>query len=1038
MAFTQKITDIITKIDQGIIVTETELERSLLNIVEEELKSKGLTLTVEQQRKIIRGKSDARIGGLVFEFKKPQINQLSDKKKQVFDYIDEYRQQGILLRGILTNGRSILFIDENKQIVEEGDLEDNVWMLEAWVSTLSMKVASPTDLKNALGPTSSIGKAFVRLLSEIFQDHSSEPSTKECYDVWNGVYGCATNLDDKAVDGVRAFASNSLGIQLRTENDVRVFLFVVQTYLSVLMKLLVAEVAIQRSVIPAASLEELLGDDTTSGYQKLSERIPFLSRVFEYDTFYWFSDLANRYSHLSNAIGQFLSDMSRTLGIMDFSEVTTDLVKHIYQEFFDGATRRALGEFYTPDALVHEVLDSVGYSGEKVLSSTLLDPACGSGTFLVTAISRFIDSYDGENIKKPEALKRITDQIMGIDIHPFAVAMAKVNYLLALGRLIDPSVRRELKTLPIPVFWGDSLATASSKIQFAGTAQVKTFEVSVPVLGTFTLPDPNEIDWDRLIDTAIAAVKGKWSTDKYLAGFPEESRLPYKDVLTAFLKVFVERETKGQDGRWLSPLRNFIVVDKMKGRCDFVVGNPPWVRIHNINEDIRKELFARFDVYNQNAKKGKTIGWKPKLRYTKVPFPQQIDYCMAFVEAGLAYLREGGTLGLVLTAKITSALYANLLRKLLIEKTRILKIFDHTPTKHVYFQEAMNSPLVIAVAKNPPEENKVDICVETSKMLRWQLGQKLLPIVSKDAESPWCLAPPKLSAAFKRMEEKGTRFGDVLVAHMGVKTADNGVFLVKSFADTATPGIVTIENEDGEKANIEQSLLRPVLRGEGVVAWDFSPKGYLVWTHDDDSADVKPTLPHNAAEYFLDRKKRLQRRADQKKKVPIWGVFRTSRFKMKEKVAWQEISKMMEAVVVPCDFRDPLLGKTRLIVLQTVYFAACAKMMNLALAALLNSTWARSFFSSFAPRERGYPPRFRHFSWTVGILPLPRPLAEENAQDTHVMRLVELSKRMHKCKGENQELANEIDAVVAQMYGEEPSLTDELKEYLSSRGIPTA
>jgi hypothetical protein len=54
------------------------------------------------------------------------------------------------------------------------------------------------------------------------------------------------------------------------------------------MKLLVAEVAIQRSVIPAASLEELLGDDTTSGYQKLSERIPFLSRVFEYDTFYWF------------------------------------------------------------------------------------------------------------------------------------------------------------------------------------------------------------------------------------------------------------------------------------------------------------------------------------------------------------------------------------------------------------------------------------------------------------------------------------------------------------------------------------------------------------------------------------------------------------------------------------------------------------------------------------------------------------------------------------------------------------------------------
>ncbi len=152
-------------------MTERELERAFLNAVEGHLNSLNLSPTIEQQRKVVRGRSDARIGGLVFEFKRPirSLQSLLGSKGQVDDYIDQYRRNNTLLRGILTDGVSIVFVDEGKRLVEKGKLEKNIWMLEAWVAALGMKVASPTDLRDSLGPTSSVGKALIKELYEGYE-----------------------------------------------------------------------------------------------------------------------------------------------------------------------------------------------------------------------------------------------------------------------------------------------------------------------------------------------------------------------------------------------------------------------------------------------------------------------------------------------------------------------------------------------------------------------------------------------------------------------------------------------------------------------------------------------------------------------------------------------------------------------------------------------------------------------------------------------------------------------------------------------------
>jgi len=96
----------------------------------------------------------------------------------------------------------------------------------------------------------------------------------------------------------------------------------------------------------------------------------------------------------------------------------------------------------------------------------------------------------------------------------------------------------------------------------------------------------------------------------------------------------------------------------------------------------------------------------------------------------------------------------------------------------------------------------------------------------------------------------------------------------------------------------------------------------------------------------------------------------------------------------------------------------------------------RAFISSFSLREMGQPPRFRHISWTVGLIPLPTDFTKRKIS-IPLKKIIQISKEMHACKGENRSLAEELDRQVAELY----DLSDEeltyLNQYLYDLGIPT-
>jgi len=166
--------------------------------------------------------------------------------------------------------------------------------------------------------------------------------------------------------------------------------------------------------------------------------------------------------------------MLRRLSHYQFESVDVDIWRNIYENYLPADERQRLGGFYTPDELINLVLDLDGYEAEAegLCQLSYIDPACGSGAFVTTALSRLLAHLDldlpchKELTKKGEPawktaekkLKLVGQLLHGIDLHPFASFLTTLNVLFmvlplyATARKQDPDF-----TVDIHVFSADGL-----------------------------------------------------------------------------------------------------------------------------------------------------------------------------------------------------------------------------------------------------------------------------------------------------------------------------------------------------------------------------------------------------------------------------------------------------------------------------------------------------------------------------------------------------------------------------------------------------
>jgi len=178
--------------------------------------------------------------------------------------------------------------------------------------------------------------------------------------------------------------------------DPAILHFALQTYYALVVKSLAAQ-----RLDPPTSIEVIQNGEhfRANGIQNFTSP----------DAYSWHVTSNIDIAPLLDAVAQF-----------DFEDTQPDVLKALYQDLFPSKLRHALGEHYTPDWLANLTLDRVGFTGE----GKVLDPACGSGTFLVLALQRL----------QTAGVSNPLEHLAGIDVNPLACLAARANLLLALGK----------------------------------------------------------------------------------------------------------------------------------------------------------------------------------------------------------------------------------------------------------------------------------------------------------------------------------------------------------------------------------------------------------------------------------------------------------------------------------------------------------------------------------------------------------------------------------------------------------------------------
>ncbi|MEM3667929.1 MAG: N-6 DNA methylase, partial [Thermoplasmatales archaeon] len=1006
-----------------------------------------------------------------FEKGKEQI------KKYIAEEAVEPRYYGRYF-GVLLDGKKISFIRFRKNEWEEQDepLEVNAQTVQRLLEAIRGLRRKPIDAELLLqdfGPKSEVSKETILNLYNALSNPKS-PRTMILYNDWKRVFSQVCAYSPEKLMGLIDYYD----LKGKKEADVEKLMFAVHTYYTTLMKLLTSEIVtlFTDSILYSylKRLEEAYYKGKNEFLKELEDleeggifRQVGIKNLFEADYFAWYLDEKN--DEIVNSIFEIIKKL------LDYEPATVeltpervkDLFKRLYQNLVPRDIRHKLGEYFTPDWLAELLLDEVGYYGNPDLK--IMDPACGSGTFLVLAIKR-INNYAEEHfVDKRTLLQKICNNVKGVDLNPLAVLASKANYLIALADLLR---YRPSEGIEIPVYLADSILV-SRKATYTGKWEVclNTSE------GEFRLP--HEVIDKNLLHTVLSlieeCVKNKYSEKdfqesafKKLTGLDQESI----DSIIQLYKKILELEKAGKNKIWVRLLKNSFAPLLME-KFDYVVGNPPWINWENLPEQYRKNTKGLWNYYGLLEKtKGMGLGKVKR------------DMAMLFTVRCLdIYVKDDGKYSFLIpfTAYKTQAgagfrkFLAN--GKMLDEKHKIpCKVTKIHDLVELYpFESAVNRTSMIIIEKSGktkfpipctmwhnPNKKAIPVDAELSEVdkITKRFDMIFTPIKKNSPETPWMTINEKVETALEKVRGASPQYK----AHAGVNTALNVVYWIEIISEQPNGLLITNTPLPGQKKKVKQvqqvvekDLVYPLIRGREVKKWYASSDlGYIILPVNKKGE----TLPHeklkvdypNGWKYFINffddlikrggepyksklktyREKPLEEA--EKISPPFYWLFNVLPSMAPYKVVWKRIAggitgkavSFASAVLKPIK-EDYYLGERTIILNDSLILIPFnTEEEAYYVAGLLNSSIALLTIASYTYEIR----QETHITQNINIPPF------DQSNKLH-LKLSELSKKAHELakqiyeqKREDlrtnlSEIEDEIDQTVAALYG----LTDEeLKE----------
>ena len=667
-------------------------------------------------------------------------------------------------------------------------------------------------------------------------------------------------------------------------------------------------------------------------------------------------------------------------------EVAPDMLGRVFEGVMEPEARHGSGTFYTPVHLVSQLVDAtleaflagqLGCSLETaaeqlgtpdanvrrlVAEVTVLDPAVGSGAFLLGMLERLADLHGSNESGSRIRRTVLARNLFGVDLNPMAVRLTELRLWLAViahDPAQEPEAVEPLPNLDGLIRQGDSLLDPARLVTTLPLMPMAAAHAIADLRHRFVVAvGENKQDLARrlrrtelaamleCLDGVIARVEATVAECLAEARTPDlfgrrrgldretGERLGAARHQLQRLRRLRRRVTEEGRVPWFQFECHFADVVS-KGGFDIVVGNPPWVRAEDLPPAQRGSLGTRYRWWHSGGG----------------GFAHQPDLAIAFLERGLELLGDGGVLGFLLPAKLATAAYGVAARRGLAAHTTIHRLADLTTPEQNGFDATVYPLALVASKTTAPRDHLIHTTLGSGGS--YQVSQcRLL------GGAPWILLPSAAHDALDLIRSNHPALGERFVLQLGAKTGANQIFL-------------------DPPEFIEGCLIRWGIRGRDVRAFGTTDRIRLLWPHDE-RGRVYRKLPRRALEYFSCHEGVLRARADYVG-GPAWTLFRTRAASAPFRVIWSDIRRRLTAAALtdPAD-RDR-------VPLNTCYvIAADSADQASAVAAWLNSTWMRAAARAVADPARGGFARFN--ARVVGSLPLP-PSVPHDAKLAHLARL---------------------------------------------------
>lgn len=1042
-------------------------------------------------------RADALYGHVLIEYKAPGIlstaSGFTKAKEQIINYIISEagaKERFRYFFGIII-GDMIGFVKFNtitEDWVVRGPYEINkeaVLKIVEALRGLRRKKLCAEELLRDFGPGSEVASAVIAMFYDKLVNTKS-PKTALLFEDWVRIFSQITGYKEEDLQGLDAFYDTK-------GKDYTKLLFCIHSYYALLMKIIAAELAYLygagrylKSYVAELEDKYMGGIEEFKNSMKdleeggLFKKLLKIRNFIEGGYFSWYvEEFDKELMDVVAEIARRLSDYEPATPVLE-PEETKDMLKIIYQELVPRPIRHNLGEYYTPDWLAQFLLDRVEFTldsfekfaadsqdATKPLELRLLDPACGSGTFLIEALKR-LRLYAEEHYITDMMSEYVINNIIGIDLNPLAVLAARTNYLLNIGDLLSYT-----SDIEIPVYLADSVTIRKKAAVYGTVYRVKT------AAGEFRIPSSivdNSKNLRKILPIIEECVELRYSPEEFERRMKNTSvdlsDSEIEGIKNGLYILLLTLETEGKDHIWLTILLNAFA-PLFIGKFDYVVGNPPWVLWDNLPRDYRddtQELWKDYNLFTLTASQARHGGGKKDI---------SILFTYVCIDK---YLKDSGTFGFLITQSVFKTKGAGEgFRQFRLKETGLDAVEAHDFVEVQPFEGTSNRTAAIVMKKGRITEYPVKYIVWRKSFdidLKESLetaSKKLHPIEmaairsdSSNELSPWITVPGSVIPIVQKAYGKSS-----YSAYEGINSGGaNGVYWLKivdvmkqsrkkidlskslreilGMNDDILVRELVVENvTEGMKRKvgkvktvIEDFFIYPVLKSRNVKKWRIDGYGYTLQMQDPikrigfEEEWIKTAFPRTYI-YLKEFEKVLLRRAAYKKfmksrKAPFYTMYNVGTYTYAPfKVIWNRMGARITACVIST-VHDSYLG-TRLVLPEQVLTFIPVESEDEAhyICSIMNSSMTDMILRSIAGGTKSF--------GTPKIVEDTIRIPKYEAKNELHRELSNLSRKAHDIvqKGENVSgIEEEIDDVVSELYGiSEESLQRVKKTLLIQEGV---